>query len=137
MARPGIVLSTLLHAGTVYFVAMATAHFFGLKYPLLFIYYDVPFYEYQDKIISFCAFTYACLFHAAAQNLETVPSALVSMIGTVLGLSYINASTALSGVLKGGPTTAYWLQTGLIASYLLVLCGLYFSSPAANKSNKK
>ena len=137
MAKPSPLLSALLYAGTVYFIAMATAHFFGLKYPLLFIYYDVPFYEYQDKIISFCSFTYACLFYAAAGNLETVPAALVSLLATVLGLSYINSSTALSKVLNGGPTSAYWLQTGLIAFYLLLLAALYFSSPKARKSSAK
>ncbi len=129
-------LPALLQAGAVYFTAMAFAHFFGLKYPILFIYYDVPFYEYQDKIISFCSFTYACLFYAASQNAETVPAALMSMLATVLGLSYINASDALAKVLNGGVTTAYWAQTGLIAVYLIILSALHFSSssPSATKN---
>ena len=107
---------------------MSVAHFFGLKYPLLFIYYDVPFYEYQDKIISFCAFTYACLFYAASQNRATIPAALVSLLATVLGLSYINSSDALGKVLNGGPTLAYWAQTGLIALYLSLLSILFLTS---------
>ena len=130
-------LSILLQAGVLYFTAMSIAHFFGLKYPILFIYYDVPFYEYQDKIISFCAFTYACLFHAAAQNVETVPAALMSLLATVLGLSYINVSDALAQVLNGRATTAYWAQTGLIAVYLIILSALHFlSSPSTPKKTK-
>jgi hypothetical protein len=46
-------LRLALWAGAAYFCCMAVAHFFGLKYPLLFVYYDVPFFAYQDKIISF------------------------------------------------------------------------------------
>ena len=64
VAARGAVLSRLvlagfdlLHfallAGVAYFCAMAVAHFFGIKWPLLFVYYDVPFHAYQDKIISF------------------------------------------------------------------------------------
>ena len=137
MTKPCKLLSGLLLAGTAYFIAMATAHFFGWKYPLLFIYYDTPYYEYQDKIISFCAFTYACLFYAASQNSETVSAALLSLLGTVLGLSYVNESTALAKVLNGGPTTAYWLQTGLIAIYLTILSALYFRAPSAASGKKK
>jgi hypothetical protein len=133
-------LKLLLKAGVVYFCAMSLAHFFSLKYPILFIYYDVPFYAYQDKIISFCAFTYACLFYAAAQNRATIPAALVSLSATVLGLSLVNVSSALEDVLHGKPTTAYWLQTGLIAIYLLVMTILFFGSskePTKSASARK
>jgi hypothetical protein len=51
-------LQLALLAGVAYFLAMSAAHFTSFKVPVLFIYYDTPFYEYQDKIISFCAFTY-------------------------------------------------------------------------------
>jgi hypothetical protein len=50
-------LKLALLAGVGYFCAMAAAHWASFKVPVLFIYFDVPFYEYQDKIISFCAFT--------------------------------------------------------------------------------
>lgn len=35
-------------AGVVYFSCMAFAHFFGIKVPVLFVYYDTPYYAYQD-----------------------------------------------------------------------------------------
>ena len=114
-----------LWAGVGYFCCMAVAHFFGLKYPLLFVYYDVPFYAYQDKIISFAVVAYVCLFANAALNRSAVPFALIALGVTVLGLSAVNVSTALAAVLDGRSTGVYWLQTALIAAYLVWLIVLY------------
>ncbi|GAA4418722.1 hypothetical protein [Acidovorax lacteus] len=118
-------LTLALWAGVAYFCAMATAHFFGLKVPLLFVYYDVPYHAYQDKIISFAVVAYACLFASAARIPDVVPAALVALGVTVLGLSAVNASDALATVLDGRSTLVYWAQTGLIAVYAVVLLGLF------------
>lgn len=118
-------LRLALWAGVVYFCCMALAHFFGLKYPLLFVYYDVPFHAYQDKIISFAVVAYVCLFATAASHRSAVPAAIAALGVTVLGLGAVNASDALASVLEGRSTLAYWLQTGLIAAYFLVLLGLH------------
>jgi hypothetical protein len=55
---------------------MSIAHFFGLKLPILFVYYDTPYYAYQDKIISFAVVAYICLFVSAARSRDVVPAAL-------------------------------------------------------------
>ncbi len=120
-----------LLAGVAYFLCMAIAHFFSFKVPVLFIYYDVPFYAYQDKIISFCAVTYACLFYAASMNRPTVPAALVSICVTAAGLAAVNLSNALDTVIKGASTTPYWIQTIMIGAYALWLIILYVRSGAA------
>lgn len=126
--------SRLLHfallAGVAYFCAMAVAHFFGIKWPLLFVYYDVPFHAYQDKIISFAVVAYACLWWSAARERSVVPAALVAMGLTVVGLSAVNLSDALASVLNGRSTQAYWLQTALFAGYWLLLFVLYRRSGA-------
>jgi hypothetical protein len=125
---PSPLLKFGLLAGVAYFVCMATAHFFGLKYPLLFVYYDTPFYAYQDKIISFAVTAYVGLFYAASQNQEVVPIALFVMTLTVLGLISVNLSEALLIAMKEGQllsTTPYWIQTILIAGYLGVLIFFY------------
>lgn len=122
------ILKYSLLAGVVYFCCMAVAHFFGIKVPILFVYYDVPFYAYQDKIISFCAFTYACLFFAASRNRPTVPAALVAMAVTTLGLAAVNLSDALASVIKGAPTTAYWMQTIMIGAFAAWLAVFYLRS---------
>jgi hypothetical protein len=117
-----------LWAGVAYFCCMAAAHFFGLKYPLLFVYYDVPFHAYQDKIISFAVVAYVCLFATAARHRVAVPAALVALGVTVAGLAAVNLSDALAAVLEGRSTVAYWLQTGLIGGYLLWLAALAAAS---------
>ena len=117
-----------LWAGVAYFCAMAAAHFFGIKWPLLFVYYDVPFHAYQDKIISFAVVAYVCLFASAARNREVVPAAMVALGITVLGLCAVNTSDDLAEVLNGRSTAVYWTQTGLIAAYAAMLTGLYRSA---------
>ena len=117
----GRVLNLLLWSGVAYFCCMAVAHFFGIKLPILFVYYDTPYYAYQDKIISFAVVAYICLFASAARSNETVPAALVAIWVTVLGLSAVNLSDALQSVLSGKSTFAYWLQTAAIAAYALCL----------------
>jgi transcriptional regulator of nitric oxide reductase len=113
---------------------MAIAHFFSIKLPILFVYYDVPFHAYQDKIISFCVVTYSIFFYGAYQNRVLAPYAILSMIATVLGLSLINFSGDLKSVLNGGTTTMYWLQTGMIALILVWLAVFYMR---AKKSETK
>lgn len=115
-----------LLAGVVYFCCMAVAHYFGIKQPLLFAYYDTPFYAYQDKIISFAVVSYIALFYSAEQYRGVVPAALIVLGITVLGLATVNVSDALASVPnEGQSTTAYWVQTGLIAAYFVALLLLY------------
>jgi hypothetical protein len=131
---PPVPLRLALWAGVAYFCCMALAHFFGLKYPILFVYYDVPFYAYQDKIISFAVVAYACLFANAALHRSGVPAAIVALGVTVLGLSAVNVSDALGSVLDGRSTLAYWIQTGLIAAYFAALLGLYAAGERASRN---
>ena len=113
-------------AGVAYFCCMALAHFFGFKVPVLFVYYDTPYYAYQDKIISFAILAYIALFYSASRSREAALYAIIVLAITVLGLSSINMSGALSAVMKDGQSTMpYWLQTGAIAIYLTALIFLY------------
>ncbi len=113
-------------AGVAYFLCMSAAHFFGIKLPVLFVYYDTPFYAYQDKIISFAVFAYIGLFYSAAQHRSVALNAIIVLAATVIGLSSVNLSSALALVLPDGQSTLlYWLQTGAIALYLFVLIILY------------
>ena len=119
--------------GVLYFCCMAAAHYFGIKQPLLFVYYDTPFFAYQDKIISFAVVAYIALFYTAAQHKVAVPAALVVLLVTVAGLASINVSEALLSLLKEDQTTTpYWMQTGLIAVYLVWLTLLYFRDQKSN-----
>ena len=133
MKQSDTILKYSFLVGVGYFVCMSIAHFFGIKVPVLFIYYDVPFYEYQDMIISFCVVTYAILFFAAFQNRALAPHAIFSLLATILGLSSINASNALSTVLNGGSTLAYWIQTGMIGVFLVWLIVFYILSKKSDQ----
>ena len=115
-----------LLAGAAYFVCMALAHYFSFKVPVLFVYYDVPFYAYQDRIISFAVVAYVCLFYSAASHRVVVPAALLTLATTVVGLGALNVSTALGQVLAGRTTGAYWAQTAMIAGYLAWLLFWYY-----------
>lgn len=112
--------------GAAYFVCMAVAHFFGIKLPVLFVYYDTPFYAYQDKIISFAVCAYVALFYSASRHRDVALTAIIVLALTVLGLSAVNVSSALASVLNAAQSTMpYWLQTGAITCYLIVLVVLY------------
>ena len=114
------ILNVSLWAGVAYFCCMAVAHFLGLKYPLVFVYYDVPF----------AVVAYICLFYTAATIRAAVPAALVALAMTVLGLSALNLSDALQSVLAGRPTTMYWVQAGPIAGYLVWLLVFHLRAKA-------
>lgn len=119
-------LRIALYLCVLYFCCMAVAHFFGIKVPVLFVYYDTPYHAYQDKIIAFAVCAYIGLFLAAARHREVVTYALTVLGLTVLGLSAVNLSSALAMVLEEGRSTLpYWLQTGMIAGIFVVLVVLH------------
>ena len=107
-----------LWACVAYFCCMATAHFFGIKVPVLFVYYDTPFFAYQDKIISFA------MFYSAARVREVVPAALVTLWLTAAGLAHVNLSEALGGLEGEKSMTVYWAQTAMIGGIAMCLTAL-------------
>lgn len=120
-------------AGAAYFVCMAIAHYFSIKAPVLFVYYDTPFYAYQDKIISFAVCAYIGLFWSAAFNRSVAIVAIVVLSVTVLGLATVNRSDALASVLSSEQTTLpYWAQTIAISIYLVTLVFLYIRDGKAH-----
>lgn len=125
MTPPSPLLRKLLLICVAFFACMGLAHFFGLKWPVLFVYWDTPFFAYQDKIISFTLITYIALFFGASRHLVMVPYALISIWGTVIGLSLVNTSSALADVLDGGGVTLYWLIIGAFGGLAIVLTVLW------------
>ncbi|KUF10376.1 hypothetical protein [Pseudoponticoccus marisrubri] len=121
MEAPTPLLRGLLMICVAFFACMGAAHFFGLKIPVLFVYWDPPFYAYQDKIIAFTLVTYMALFFGAARHRVMVPYALVSIWATVIGLALVNLSDALAQVLNGGGTLAYWLITAAFGGLAAIL----------------
>lgn len=113
-------------SGAAYFIFMAVAHFFGIKVPVLFIYYDTHFYAYQDKIISFAVCAYIALFYSASKHRDVACAAIVVLALTVAGLCAVNVSDDLAEVLEAGQSMLpYWLQTFAIFVYLVILIAMY------------
>ena len=112
--------------GCIYFACMSIAHFFSIKVPILFVYFDTEYFAYQDKIISFAVTAYIALFYLASKDRKNVPAALIVLGITTLGLTSINLSSQLKVAMTSGQTLLpYWLETAFIASYLVVLTVLY------------
>ena len=117
-----------LWACVAYFCCMAIAHFFGIKMPVLFVYYDTPFFAYQDKIISFAVVAYIALFYSAARVREVVPAALVTLWLTAVGPAHVNLSDALGGLEGEKSMAAYWAQTAFIGGIAMCLTALYIKA---------
>lgn len=116
------IADTLFLAELIYFVCMAIAHYTGFKAPVLFIYYDVPFHSYQDKIISFAVCAYIGLFFEAWRNPSVRNTAIAVMYLTVLGLASVKLSEDLTSLMTPEQsTTPYWIQTIAILVSTLAL----------------
>ena len=83
MRKSEITLKWLLLIGAVYFMAIAIVHMLRIKVPLLFVYFDVPSYGYQDRIISFLSFGWSSFLFTASRdpvkNRDAVKAILIFM----------------------------------------------------------
>ena len=82
-------LTFLLYAGAVYFFGVALVHSMGLKIPGLYVYYNVPSYAYQDRIISFLAFGWGGFFLLAAKKRDKDIIRLIVYIGLVAVIALV------------------------------------------------
>jgi hypothetical protein len=128
------VLKGSLFAGAIYFFAVSVVHLLRIKVPGLFIYFDVPSYDYQDRIISFLALGWAAWLFASAVD----PSRFRTMIKAVLAaggfgvaaLGLINATTDFAAVSPDAPIGAYWVENAVLFLYWLWLVVFFLRSRA-------
>lgn len=128
-----------LMALALYFALVALAHMSGVKFPLLFVYFNVPSNAYQDKIIAFMTFGWAMFFFTTARNplrhMQFVRASVFAGICAVAALAYINLSTDFAALSKDIATWPFWLETLLLALIVAWLYGLYIRvQKASNKS---
>ncbi len=119
-----------LLGGAVYFLLVATAHFFGFKMPFLYIYYDLPSEMYQDKIISFTTFGQAMFFVAGyssvkRSSLRSVRYIVIAGAGAIAGMCLINLFTDFHRISAEAQPFFYWVQTGVLSAYLTWIAVLY------------
>lgn len=118
-------LSWALFAGATYFMAVSVVHFLGLKLPMLYIYFDVPSYDYQDRIISFFALGWSVFIFIAAkkpsQQLPLLSGIIYAGWIAIIGLCLINYQTNFQALDPSINTSIFWLESSLLFLYLLLL----------------
>jgi hypothetical protein len=130
MDDPLPVLKWSLLGGAMYFLFVAAAHFFQIKLPLLYVYYDLPSTMYQDKIISFAmlgwAFFYVAGYSSLKRNsLRSVRYIVFAGAGAVAQLSMLNAFTDFSAIAPVSHVVIYWIETAALAAFLGWIAFLY------------
>lgn len=131
MTRNTAILKGLLLGGGVYFLAVAIVHMLRIKVPLLFVYYDVPSYGYQDRIISILAFGWSAFLFAASRdplrNRDAVKASLIAGLAAIFGLNVINSITDFHALAPGSDPSVFRLETLGLSAYVAALIFFYFS----------
>ncbi len=139
-------LSWSLLGGAIYFYLITIAHIFGFKIPILFIYYNVPSYIYQDLIIAFLSFGFGMFLFAGYSSVKRnqiliVKYIIVAGFGAVLGLININVFTDFSSFENEFSLTIkvshFWGETIFIVGYVVWILILYLSAINSNTNKKK
>ncbi len=132
MGRHTMTLKWLLLAGAVYFLAMSAVYMLRIKVPLLFVYFSVPSYGYEDRIISFLAFGWSVFLFSASldplKNRDSVRAILVSGIGAVFGLHVINTVTDFRALSPAVDPLVFRIESGVLTVYVAALIYFYFLS---------
>lgn len=123
-------LKWLLLTGATYFLAISIVHMLRIKVPLLFIYYNVPSYGYQDRIISFLSFGWSVFLFTASRdplkNRGTVKAILIAGLGAIFGLTVINNVTDFRALSPDIDPSAFQMETLVLSAYVAALIFYYF-----------
>jgi hypothetical protein len=133
-------LRWLLSAGALYFLAVAIVHMAGIKVPVLFVYYNVPSYDYQDKIISFLTFGWSIFLFTTSldpiKNRSAVKAILTAGLVAVFGLTVINNVTDFRALSPDIKPFIFKLETFGLAVYVGMLIFCYFIATGQHDKNK-
>jgi len=140
MSKSVTMLKWLLLMGAVYFLAVALAHMLRIKIPLLFVYFDVPSYGYQDRIISFLSFGWSVFLFTTSRdpvkNRGAVKAILIAGLGAIFGLTVINSVTDFRALSPEINPSVFQMETLGMSAYVAALIYYYFLSTRQNaKSN--
>jgi hypothetical protein len=124
------ILKISLFIGACYFLLMAITHALGQKIPGLFIYFNVPSYTYQDKIISALAFGWAVFLFTGFKTLSRsiIKSVLMSGAFAIIMLIFTNFSTNFNAISEQIKVYLFHIETGLLLIYWLWLLIWYCKS---------
>ena len=130
MKSPEITLKWSLFGGSIYFLLVAITHFSGIKIPGLYIYFDIPSYAYQDRIIALLSFGWCMFMYSGYQLVKSgytrpVRYILIAGILAIISLLFINNSSEISQIAPVKSRWAYMLETMILFLYTLWLVILY------------
>ncbi len=132
MNKSAMTLKWLLLTGAIYFLAVSIVHMLGIKVPLLFVYYTVPSYGYQDRIISFLSFGWSVFLFTASRdpvkNREAVKAVLIAGLAAIFGLNVINSVTDFHGLSPDIHPLVFQIETLGLSIYEAALIFFYFLS---------
>jgi hypothetical protein len=134
MNKGAAILRWLLLAGAVYFFAITIVHMFRIKIPFLFVYYNLPSYGYQDRIISFLSLGWSVFLFMAStdpmKNRNAVKAILISGLVSIFGLSVINSITNFQALSPDVRPTMFWREVLGLSIYEAALILFYFLAKA-------
>jgi len=120
----------------VYFLGVSVAHMTGVKDPLLFIYFNVPSYAYQDRIISFLSFGWSVFLFTAAidpvKNRDLVRAVLIAGLAASFGLHVINSVTDFHSLAPEARPAVFRIETLALSLYAGALVFFYYLSKKEN-----
>ena len=116
-----------MYLGSIYFLLVSVVHAVGLKIPGLYIYYNVPSYAYQDRVISFLVFGWSVFFFLTAKSpaLSQIKSILIMGFAAIIMLAFINLQTDFAAFSVAMDTTVFHAQVGILFLYWFWLLAGY------------
>lgn len=137
MSKSAVILKWLLLAGAVYFLTVAIVHMLRIKMPMLFVYYNLPSYGYQDRIISFLSFGWSVfLFMASidpAKNRDAVKAILIAGLAAIVGLNIINSVTDFHALSPDIDPAVFRKEVLALSLYEAALILFYFLAERGKK----
>ncbi len=136
MNKSTAALKWLLFGGAIYFLAISIVHMLRIKVPLLYVYYNVPSYGYQDRIISFLSFGWSVFLFTASfdpvRNRAAVKAILIAGLAAIFGLHVINSVTDFNALSPDIHPLVFRIETLGLSVYVAALIFFYFLSTRQN-----
>jgi len=130
MAKNSKFLKWSLLPGVIYFLGVGIVHMAGIKVPFFYIYFDIPSYGYQDKIISFLSFGWALFFLTAFINpikhIDLIKSILIAGFCALIGLGIINLTTNFQDLSPASNVSIFWIELLFLFCYWIWLCVFFW-----------
>ncbi len=141
MGKSTMTLKWLLLIGGVYFLAISIVSMLRIKVPVLSMYYSLPSYGYEDRMISFLSFGWSVFLFTASldpvRNRDAVKGVIVTGVAALFGLHVINTVTDFTSLAPSVNPRVFRLEARGLGVYVgaLILC--YFLSAKEDEAHER